>query len=529
MKSAVLHYLLLAIMICACSNGYTEALTLLDAIKSGDWAIAQKMIRDGADVSVTESDGATALHWSVYRDNLKTTKMLLSGGAAVDATNDFGVMPLSLACTNGNAEITRTLLEHGADSNAALMTGETPLMTASRTGIVDAVAVLLEHGADVNWNEPEKNQTALMWAVSEQHSNVACLLVASGADIHAATKGGYTPLLLAVREGDIESTRLLLNAGADANTRAEDKNTALHVATLRGETEIVGLLLDRGADANANDPGFTALHWAAGTWDTELSGPNGITLPKDHEWIKIRGVHEGKLAMVRDLLEHGADPNARMEKNPKRYGFTYRSKRPKGATPFFLAAMAGDTDVMRLLVEHGAEPLARADDGMTPLIIATGVRKRIAENNVSEEDALAAVKLAVELGADVNAADEEGDTPLHGAARLKSVKMVQYLVDQGAEVNVVNARGQSPLYVADRHWSPGIDTGYDSPSEAGDLLRKLTPPDILLEAAEEWAIIPAYVRDSIEELLRGALDNPELRKSRDGNPIGPIFDAEKDS
>ncbi len=525
----------------------SSAISLVEAVKSEDAVAVRELINAHEDVNARQGDGATALHWAAYRDDLKTAKLLIEAGANVDVRNDFGVMPLSLACTNGSAAMLEALLNAGANPNATLSTGETPLMTAARTGGLDAVAVLLEHGADINAKEPTQHQTALMWALSESHAEVARKLILNGADIYAETPSGFTPLLFACREGDLESVTLILDAGANVNTTTSDKKrvqfeatlrffgidavdneiamdgmSALQVATLRGHGDVVALLLEGDANPNYDGPGYTALHWAAGTWDTELTGPNGVKTPRDHEWSMMGGVRLGQLEMVKTLLDHGADPNARLEKNPPRHGFTYRSKRPKGATPFFLAAMAGDTATMRLLVEYGADPLIAADNGVTPLIIASGVRKRLAENNVSESDAMAAVELAVELGADVNAVDVKGDTPLHGAARLKSVEIIQFLVDHGADVNVINELGQSPLYVADRHWSPGIDTGYDSPSAAGELLRKLTPPDVLLEAQEEWAIIPPHIRDSIESLLAGALDNPSLRERRDLNPIGRI-------
>ena len=548
MKGQV-RWLALALLLVISIGGASSAQSLVEAVKAEDVATARELIARHVDVNAPQADGATALHWAVYRDDIETAKLLIEAGANVDATNDFGVMPLSLACTNGNASMIETLLKAGADSNASLSTGETLLMTAARTGKLDAVVVLLRHGADVNAKESSQEQTALMWALSEKHTEVARKLIEYGADIHAETPGGFTPLLFACREGDLEAARLILDAGADVNTttsdkkgaqyaatleffgiKADEKNramdgmSALHVATLRGHGDVVDLLLDRGADPNYDGPGYTALHWAAGTWDTELTGPNSVKPPKDHEWNRMRGVREGKLDMLKALMDHGADPNALLQKNPPRHGFTYRSSRPKGATPFFLAAMAGDAASMRLLVDYGADPLIAAENGVTPLIIATGVRKRLAENNVSESDALAAVKLAVELGADVNAADVKGDTPLHGAARIKSAEIVQFLVDNGADVNVLNELGQSPLFVADRHWPPGIDNSYSSPSAAGELLRKLTPPDVFSEAMEEWAIIPPHIRKSIESLLEGALDNPSLKVRRDLNPIGRIVE-----
>ena len=98
--------------------------------------------------------------------------------------------------------------------------------------------------------------------------------------------------------------------------------TTLHVATVRGHAKVAALLLERGADPNNDGPGYTALHWAVGTWETEMNGANGMTAPKGHEWDRMRGVQEDKLELVKALLEHGADPNAKLKKSPTRYGFT---------------------------------------------------------------------------------------------------------------------------------------------------------------------------------------------------------------
>ena len=452
---------------------------LLDAVKNHDDAAVEALLTAGVDVDAAQPDGATALHWAVHLDDAPIVERLILAGATVDATNEYGVTPLSVACSNGSVALVERLLEAGADPNRARPTGETPLMRAASTGSVRAVEALVAHGADVNRADPERGQTPLMWAIWARRPAVAARLIAHGADVLARSTGGFTPLLFAAREGDSATTRSLLAAGADVHDAMEDGTSALHVATVRGHVGTAILLLEHGADPNAAGPGYTPLHWAAGSWQTELSGPNGIATDRDDEWRGLRGVPGDRAGFVRALLDHGADPDARLERVPPRAGYSQLRVEHRvagvspfpGATPFLLAAMAADVEVMRVLAEAGADPNRTADDGTTPLMLAVGLGRYMAETLVTEARSLEAAVLAIELGADVDAANETGSTALHGAAHLKSDALVRLLVQHGASLDPVNARGQTPLAVAELSRAGSATT--PRRSSTGDLLRAL--------------------------------------------------------
>ncbi len=322
-----------------------------------------------------------------------------------------------------------------------------------------------------------------MWALSEKHLDVVQTLIAQGANISARSAGGFTPLLFAARQGDLDGARILLDAGANVNETSSEGN-ALLVATLRGHVPLAIFLLDQGADPNAAETGYTALHWAAGSWETEMTGPNGIVAPVNREWRMMVGLQEGKLELLRALLKRGADPNTRLEKQPPRVGYSKENEKPIGATPFLLAAMDGDASVMRVLVDGGASPLMVSEDKTTPLMVAAGVRRDLSESRVSESSSLQAVKLALELGADVNASNDERDTALHGAARIKSDAIVQLLVHHGARVNVQNKQGQTPLFIAERYFHPGSPPLLVQTSTA-TLLRRLAGREVVSERVQE--------------------------------------------
>jgi hypothetical protein len=143
-----------------------------------------------------------------------------------------------------------------------------------------------------------------------------------------------------------------------------------------------------------------------------------------------------------------------------------------GATPFLLAAKVLDVDMMRLLVAAGADPNLATENGTTPLMTAAGlIRVRnhgsiaLTQEKEQEKKALEAVKLCVELGADVNAANDLGLTALHGAAFSGSNEVIQFLVEKGAKLDPRDLSGQTPL---DKAMvikpKPGVNThgsGYD--------------------------------------------------------------------
>ena len=456
-----------------------QSARLVDLARQQDRASVRTLVAAGGDVNVAQGDGATALHWAAHWDDVEMAGLLLRAGARINAANDFGVTPLLLASANGRPAMIALLLEAGADPNLASANGEAPLMAAARTGNGDVVQALLDRGADVNYKAAGSGQSALMWAISEKHSNVARRLVERGADIQARSTGGYSPLLFAARVGDLESAKMLIASGADANDKTPDQTSALVVAVVRGHTALAIHLLEHGADPNASATGYTALHWASGSWETELTGPNGIDAQGDEEWRSLAGVAAGKVELIRALLAHGADRNAKLAKAPPRAGYTQLSVEHRvagvnpypGATPFLLAAMAADLDVMRVLAENGADPRLAANDGTTALMLAAGLGRYLAESRVTEVRALAAVQLALELGAEINAVNDSGNAALHGAAQTKANTIIKVLAEKGADLNLRNKRGQTPMMIADTVRAGSATVSQKTPT--GDLLRSL--------------------------------------------------------
>ncbi len=431
------------------------------AVQRMDKDAIQKLLgptpRSGSriDVNASQPDGTTALHWATYHDDLDLVNRLLAAGAKVSVANRYGVTPLSLACVNGNAKMIERFLDAGADANSALPGGETMLMTAARTGRVEAVRALLARGADVHAKESQRGQTALMWAAAEGHVEAIEELIRAGADFRAPLDSGFTPLLFAVRQGRIPAVKALLKAGADVNEAVRIKaapklpegerplragTNPLHLAVANAHYELAAVLLDAGADPNSDLMGYTVLHTLAyvrkpGIGDND-PGPEGSG-------------NMSSLELVKRLVAKGADINARMT---RRVNLTNTRFNELGAPPFLMAAVAADAEYMKALVELGADPLLTNNDGTTALMVAAGVGTRSpGEDAGTEEEVIEAMQLALDLGADINAVDDNGETAMHAAAYKNLPGAVKFLASKGARIDVWNTRnkyGWTPLTIA---------------------------------------------------------------------------------
>lgn len=492
-----------AILVSAAAFGSGGDRRLATAAQNQDRAAVRTLVQQKADVNATLPDGSTALLWSVRADDGETADLLIRAGAHVNAADRYGNTPLHLACANGNVALVRRLLDAGANPNAALPTGETPLMTAARIGDSEAMQALLDRGADVNAKEAT-DTTALMWAVREDHASAVQLLIQHGADVNARTKigqtparrppgagggshgvgivrsgwpergaqdatpGGLTPLHYAARDGRLESTQMLIAAKAGVNAPEANGITPLLMAITNDQMELARFLMDHGADVNAADFWGRTPLWAAvevRNLDVDKSGENGID-------------RTAVLKLIQTLVDRGANVNARIQEVPpfRRWIETLGDLSWvdfTGQTPFVRAALAGDITVMRLLLAHGADPNIPTNSNTTALMAAAGVNwaytQTYTESNAS---LLEAVKLCLEKGADVNAANSMGITAVIGAANRGSDEILEFLVSHGARLDVKDKEGRDPLT-----WAQGVFLATNAPMAKPStiaLIRKLT-------------------------------------------------------
>ena len=444
---------------------------LPELARKGDRAaVALLLQEDGVDVDATQVDGTTALHWAAYGDDAELAEVLLDAGADPDAVNRNGSTSLALACANAGLTVVARLLDAGANPGLA-PNGEPPILTCARTGSVAAVRALLAHGADIDAVDAWRGQTPLMWAAAENHVPVMHVLLEAGAAVDAPSTGGFTALMFAVRQDARDAVRLLIEAGAEVNVRMPDRaaqaagrppatGSLLGMAVTIGHYTAAAMLLDAGADPNASDGrGNVILHDLVRARAPQRRVANQFVDATGRDRSQLDG-----LELMRMLLERGADPDARTEPVPivhERWTDEdiFSAGRPLmdnrvnlgGATPYVLAAQAADVQAMRVLAAHGADERLATYANNTAVMLAAGVGHVEGSRRFrSEQEALEAVRMALDAGVDVNASNANGQTALHGAVYRAANGIIRHLVEAGARTDFQDELERTALDLAEQ-------------------------------------------------------------------------------
>ena len=407
---------------------------------------------------------------------------LIRAGAKVSVANRLGVTPLMLAATNGSASLIDALLKAGANPNEASPEGETVLMTAARTGNAESGRrCCSKPGAAVNATEivARRNGPDVGRGRESRRrrqgcsSNTAPRLTRSSRTLkfpdvrynlatHATLpppQGGFTALMFAARQGALDAAKALADAGADLNLQDPDGTPALTVADRQRPSRRGALLLERGANPNVADTaGMTPLYAAV-----EL---HTIEMYPERKPLRTSFGPFSTLDLIKLLLTKGAQPDSPLKTVTLRWG---RRRGPgdaalaEGATPLMRAARFADVEVMRVLLDAGANPALKQKDQTTVLMLAAGAGWRTGETILGgldygpESDAIEAVKLCLERGADVHAdrrrwADGAAPCGSRGAG------VVHLLLDHGAALDAKDKRGRTALDVAQGVRLPGEAT-----------------------------------------------------------------------
>ncbi len=299
---------------------------LLDALKAGDAAVADRLIRAGAPLGITDEFGSTPLMYAALYSEAVTIRLLLRRGANPNQANNAGATALMWAIPD-EAKV-RLLLKKGAHVNvASKITGRTPLLIAAgRPGAAKVVRLLLAKGADPKARDRNGESTVFRAALSGD-LEVLRLLIDKGSDINAPGLGRITALMEAGSHGsNAAMAKMLLARGADVNARDEEGYTALLSPVSYGDLVFLRVLIANGADPAHRNMAGQDVMMAAASSDT--------TSPE----------------VVRELSKLGLDPKVRVANLHTQHGF---GNGPEG--PLDFAGRHGDTPVTRLLMELTSE------------------------------------------------------------------------------------------------------------------------------------------------------------------------------
>jgi ankyrin repeat protein len=218
----------------------------------------------------------------------------------------------------------------------------------------------------------------------------------------------------------------------------------LLMAVQNGHFELAIALVDAGADPNDERTGFTPLHTMSWVRKPDASD-QGDPPP-------IGSGRLTSLQFVRELVKRGAKVNKQLE-GASRPPNSATQLSSEEATPLLMAADRADAPYMRVLLELGADPFLPNAEGSTPLMAAAGLgTTNPLEEAVTEAEALEAVQVLLDRGADLNTVDNNGQTPMHAAAEGNFPAIVQLLADRGANADIwkrPDVEGRTPLYIAE--------------------------------------------------------------------------------
>ena len=481
------------------------------ASRTGRADVVRTLVDAGSDVAaLTTTGGVSPLHFAAASGGDDVVSALLEHGAEVDLRETtWGQTPLMFAASAGRAGVVRALLGAGADPGITTHVVDIPTRAAEdraagqvRDQIIEAfrgdqppgtswqptpsevqAAVRAANAARVEGADPRPTQRRDLPAPDPDlgdlpggASNEPGGYSSSYTDLVYA-QGGFSALHHAVREGEAATVFALLDGGADIDQVTDGDGTSpMLMAAINGHFDLAIALVEHGADPNiGSHAGTTPLYAAINTYWAPKA-----RYPQQQAYQQQNATH---LDVMKAMLDAGADTHVRLTKHLwfMEYTFSQLDVDTRGATPFWRAAFALDLPAMRLLMEYGADPtvptlkapsrrygsarsgsdvdpsgLAPVDVGgpdVYPLHAATGHAYGTGFAGVSHRHApdawLPAAKYLVEeLGADVNARDANGFSPLHWAASRGDNEVILYLMDQGADATVVSRRGHTTADMA---------------------------------------------------------------------------------
>lgn len=444
--AAVLVVLVVAVGGVAAGQSPDGTTPLHWAVHNNDVEGVDKLIKAGANVNAKNESGATPMSIAAGAGNTAILEKLLKAGADANSPHADGQTALMVIARGTNVKAARLLLDHGANVNTAeQQKKQTALMWAAAQGQAAMVKELVARGADVNARALVNPTATAMFTTAtplDWPSNVSPEPRAG-----PRAPGGWTPLLYAAREGCADCAKALIEGGADLDMPDPEGITPLIMAVTNMHFDTAAVLIKSGANVDKWDLwGRSPLYQAVDV----------NTIPRGGRPDRPSLDETTSLQTIEMLLEAGANPNLQLKLLPP-----YRNLGADrgvdgmltiGATPLLRAAKALDAPAIALLLKKGALPNLPNMRGTTPVMAAAGLGSVDADTRgvFTTEDtpqrSVASLKLLLDAGGDLSLKDNiRGQMPLHGAAFWGWNDAVKFLVERGADLNAKDTRGMTPV------------------------------------------------------------------------------------
>ena len=353
-----------------------------------------KIIDSGEGINSQNEDGQTPLFLACQIGEVPLVRHILDAGGQLGITTNMGFAPLHAAASKGHVEVASILLKHGVSADVQNpLNGFTPLYVAASAGQLQFCELLIAYGADVNLLS-YYHRSPLMYAITNGYIQVAELLLEKGAAIEDYNNSGQTPLLLAAQKMRPKIVKLLLEKGANASAISANGYTVFVYASSNSDIEMLKLLVELDVDINMVDgDGYTCFYRNI-----------IVSYPGDWDLLEV-------------LIKLGANPNIPAIVNMD--------------SPLWLVKRTKDKHGQKIL-----ENLGVVDDPWKPAL------HRAAKRSSGE----ASLQALIDNGADVNAVDFLGNTPLHYAFFGNCSEAMDILIANKASINAVNKYGMTPLH-----------------------------------------------------------------------------------
>jgi ankyrin repeat protein len=359
----------------ASARGYLPIVRLLirggakvNAIEDFDRGIVHILLK-GSEAKIAETVcQKTALIYAIEQGRTEVVAELLSTGADLNIADKNNRLPIDIAIQEGHTEIIQLLQNSGANStDKSIDSSPAALLGAAKQGNLDILRSALAARVDPNTSELDNSSrnsrypTALMFAVDRGHLNIVEQLIDAGANVNLSDrpgkKLGKTPLMCAAESGRTEIAKLLLESGAIVEFQNKRGETALYYAVVEKHVEIVRILLEAGADPHKKNWEFTPFEMAEystreiAALVTNLDpDKNSQSSKTARERMLLSAAFGGDIGIVRDLISQNVDIDVCEH---------------DGWTALMYAAAKGNLDTIQVLLAAGADPLLRNRDEKT--------------------------------------------------------------------------------------------------------------------------------------------------------------------